>query len=104
MSDSEEEIVVISCMLAEEENKIKKKRRKKWIHNINKKREKYGEYHTLFRDLQEDAVKFFQYFRMSYERFTVLLEILGPHLRKQDTTFRKAIDPKERLTVFLRYV
>lgn len=100
MSDSEEEIVVIGMLLAEEETNRKK--RKLWVHNINKKRLALGEFHTLFPDLMEDDVKFFQYFRMSHEKFVALLDILQPEIVRKNTLFREAIGSKERLAVTLR--
>jgi len=42
-------------------------------HNICKKRMDFGECHSLFLHLEEKDVKFFQYFRMTHEKFTVLL-------------------------------
>ena len=54
---------VDACLLIDEEEKRKKKRHKRfWVHNIHNKRNDHGEFHTLFRDLMEDDVKFFQYF------------------------------------------
>ncbi|KAJ8946584.1 hypothetical protein NQ314_008839 [Rhamnusium bicolor] len=69
-----------------------------------KKRMEYGEFHTLFPDLVEDEVKFFQYFHMSHEKFQTLLDILTPDLTRENTTFRVAIGPKERLAICLRNV
>ena len=54
---------VDACLLINEEEKGKKWRRKRfWVHNIHNKRNAHGEFHTLFPDLMEDDVKFFQYF------------------------------------------
>jgi len=46
--------------------------------------------------------QFFEYFRMSENSFNLLLSKLEIHLKKQDTHWRKAITPKERLAVCLR--
>ncbi len=101
-SDSEEEeIVVVSCLLAEEEEQ-KVKKRKTWIHNINRKRLEFGEFHTLFPDLMEDDVKFFRYVRMTYSKFSHLLNILEMYIAKENTPFRTPVSPKERLAVCLR--
>jgi hypothetical protein len=62
-SSSEEETVVVAMMLEEGQ------RKRKWVHDINKKRNEFGEFHTLFHDLIEDDKKFFIYFRMSYPNF-----------------------------------
>lgn len=75
-----------------------------WIHDIFKKRLKCGEYQTLFTDLLNDDVKFFQYFRMSHVKFSTFLKILSPHILRENTKYRDAITPEERLAVCLRYV
>jgi hypothetical protein len=79
--DSEEEVVVTSCLLAEEEE-VQKRTRKRtiWVHKMNKKRVDYGLFHTLFPDLVDDDFKFFRYFRMTYAKFSELLNILRPYL------------------------
>ncbi|XP_069841000.1 uncharacterized protein [Dendropsophus ebraccatus] len=41
---------------------------------------------------------------MPMDAFDKLVEILGPHLKKQDTEMRKAITPKERLMITLRFL
>lgn len=50
---------------------------------------------TLFLDLLNDDIKFFQYFRMFQPRFIFLVDILKPHLLRQNTTYREAIGPEE---------
>ncbi|KAJ8886708.1 hypothetical protein PR048_012920, partial [Dryococelus australis] len=93
--DSEEEVVVVvSSLLAEEEDRIRKRN--------GTKRTKYGEYHTLYPDLVEDEMTFFQYFRMTEAKITALLDILREELEKQTTKFREPVGNKERLTVCLR--
>lgn len=42
--------------------------------------------------------------RMSVEDFTYLLERVTPHIVKKDTHLRKAISPRERLSVTLRFL
>jgi len=107
MESNEEEVVVIDLLAAEEEEEERRRKKRKhdmWIHDIFKKIWQHGEYHTLFTDLLNDDVKFFQYFRMSHAKFTILLDILSPHLLRQNTKYREAIEPEERLAVCLRYV
>jgi hypothetical protein len=55
------------------------------------------ESHSLFPDLIEDDVKVFQYFRMTHEKLTVVLHLLKPDISKENTSFREAAAPKERL-------
>ncbi|XP_030749371.1 protein ALP1-like [Sitophilus oryzae] len=74
-----------------------------WVHPINQKRAELGEFHHLFNDLKEDEKKFFQYFRMSHNKFLELLDILEPDLSFQNSSFRRAISKEERLAVALRF-
>jgi len=105
--ESDEELVIIASLLAEEdeeERRGNKRKHKMWIHDIFKKRSQFGEYLTLFTDLLNDDVKFFQYFRMSHAKFTTLLDIVSPHILRQNTTYRKAIESEQQLSVCLRHV
>lgn len=89
--DSDEELVVIALLLEEkeeDERRGNKRKHKMWTHDIFKKRSQFGEYHTLFTGLLNDDVKFFQYFRMSHAKFTTFLDILSPHILRQNTTER----------------
>ncbi|KAL5239368.1 hypothetical protein ACI65C_013369 [Semiaphis heraclei] len=102
--ESDEELVIITLLLDEEdeeESRGNKRKHRMWIHDIFKKRSQFGEYHTLFTDLLNDDVKFFQYFRMSHAKFTTLLDILRPHILRQNTTYREAIEPEQKLAVCL---
>lgn len=104
MDSSSEDDFVIALLISEDEEVSKKKKRKKamWIHDICKRRHSDSEYNTLFENLQRDETKFFQYFRMSCQKFYELLDILRPELLRQNTRFRRAIPPEERLAVCLR--
>ena len=101
--ESDEELVVVSAILIEEEEKSKRRRKATyWIHNINRKRFKFGEFHTLFPDLLEDDVKFFAYFRMTHVKFEALLNLLKGELSREKTKFRSPVGSKERLAICLR--
>lgn len=97
----EEDLIVMSLILDEEEQ-INKQKKRKWVHEAWRKREVEGEFHTLYKELLDDQTKFFEYFRMSESTFNVLLSKLEVHLKKQNTHWRKAITPKEKLAVCLR--
>lgn len=99
LSSSEEERKEEEILLALLLNPIVK--RKKWVHNINEKRNLFGEYHHSVDDLQD---RFYTYFRMSDEHFEELHCLLKDKLRKKNTNWRKAIGTKERLAICLRYV
>lgn len=80
----------------------RKEKKRIWVHNINMKRKLYGEFHTLFDDLLRDEAKFFQYFRMTHEKFFDLLNLLRSTIEKQNSTFRESIGATERLALSLR--
>lgn len=100
MNFSDEELLLIAVLLDDDE--AKPTGRRKWVHPSLLCRATEGEFHTLFPQLLDDETKFFQYFRMSREQFEILLSKIGSDLKKQDTTFRAAISPREKLAVCLR--
>ena len=110
MSDSplssDEEVLVLCLALKaeEEENEEKEAKRAMWVHDMCAARDEEGEYRTLFPHLKNDNTKFFQYFRMSYEKFCELRSHIEGDITKQDTTFRRSISTEERLAVTLRWV
>eukprot|EP00102_Acyrthosiphon_pisum_P023738 XP_016660948.1 PREDICTED: uncharacterized protein LOC103309795 [Acyrthosiphon pisum] len=106
MSDSDEEMLFLATIVeAEEEEKEQYKRKHNmWVHEINTKRNRFGEHHHLFPDLLKDQKKFLKYFRMSPEKFYRLLNFIKNDIEKKDTTFRKAIPAEERLSICLRFL
>ncbi|XP_023727161.1 uncharacterized protein LOC111875283 [Cryptotermes secundus] len=86
---SDEELLLIAVLLDDDE--AKPTGRRKWVHPS-----------LLCR--ATDETKFFQYFRMSREQFEILLSKIGSDLKKQNTTFRAAISPREKLAVCLRFL
>jgi len=60
------------------------------------------EYWTLTKNKLKYDDKFYQYFRMPQCKFYDLLKLIAPMLQKQNTSFREAISPTEKLTVCLR--
>lgn len=90
------------ALLLDEEEENKKRKRRFGTHKIFKKRKISGEYWTLFRQLMDDEEKFLQYFRMPICDFNVLLGKIENSIKKQNTTFKEAIGPREKLAVCLR--
>jgi hypothetical protein len=45
----------------------------------------------LYKELSDDEMKFYQYFRMSKQQFNYLLQKTEKDLKKKNTTFREAI-------------
>lgn len=99
---SKAQLAAIALILDEDEETYVRKRI--WVHNAWRQREEEGEFATLYIHLIDDESKFFEYFRMTKHCFDILLSKLTGKLKKQDSHWRKAIPPKERLAVCLRYV
>ena len=67
-----------NAALGEEEGAERKRRR--WaVHPEWSKREIEVEFVTLYKDLTDDEVTFYGYFRMNRECFSALLEKVSPH-------------------------
>ncbi|KAL2092787.1 hypothetical protein ACEWY4_012585 [Coilia grayii] len=81
-----------------------KRRRRYWVHPINLARWQYGEYHRLIMELRLHDDLFQRYFRLSRELFDELLARVGPRIARENTHFRQAIGPAQRLAICLRYL
>lgn len=93
-SDSDEEELLLLLALS--------KKKRTWVHDINKRREEYGEYHRLCRELESFEDRFYTYFRMSKSSFKELHELIRLKIIKTDTNYRAAISSRERLAICLR--
>jgi len=54
--------------------------------------------------LKEDSGNFENFCRMTPEMFGEVLGLVEPLIAKKDTNFRKAIPPRERLAIILRFL
>ncbi|XP_071055952.1 uncharacterized protein [Onthophagus taurus] len=100
-SEWEEDLENVATCLAISESKKKKSY---WVHEINKKRNNFGEYHRLVKELEEYPKKFHMYFRMSKEQFEFVHDIIKNKIQKKSTQFRDPISTQERLAVCLRFL
>jgi hypothetical protein len=75
-----------------------------WVHPINKERPGFGILSHLYPDLLEVDEKFHGFFRMNIDQFYRLSQLVGEEVRKQNTNYRRASLPEERLAIFLKYV
>lgn len=100
---SNSDLAIVAIALEEEEKTRSKKLKKKiWVHNAWKSRSVEGEFITLYPHLMDDERKFYEYFRMTQKTFHDLLTQVENYLKKKDTFWRPAIEPKQRLAVCLR--
>lgn len=73
-----------------------------WVHPVTGKRGQHGTYYRLVKELELDADKFKDYFRLSQEQFQYVLEKVEASILRTNTRMRQAITPRERLAVTLR--
>jgi len=73
-----------------------------WVHKCFRNRKSEGEYWTLYKELADDEMKFYRYFRMSNLQFNYLLRKIVKDLKKKTTIFREALSPVEKLATCLR--
>nr|CAH7732404.1 unnamed protein product [Callosobruchus chinensis] len=88
---------------------MNKKRRKKktrvWVREWIEKREQLGALNNLVNELRDqDEMHSENFLRMKTVDFDYLLEKVSSRIRKKDTSMRRAITPKERLIITLRYL
>jgi hypothetical protein len=75
-------LAAIAVALDEEE--CAERRRRRWaVHPAWRKRESGGEFVALYKEVTEDEVKFYGYFRMNRGCFCALHEKVGPLLIKK---------------------
>lgn len=94
---TKKQLAMIALILDDEEKKSNRTK-KTWVRKMFTARKFVGEFHTLFKELEDEEISFYKYFRMSQSQFYELLT----KIQKQNTTFREAISPKEKLMVCLR--
>jgi hypothetical protein len=70
------EKLLLKVLLLEDE-------RNDWANSVFDEREKCGEFHTLFPMLLEQALKFFQYFRMGPNTFWYFLHNIRPYMKNK---------------------
>jgi hypothetical protein len=98
------QLAAITLLLDEKEKNASLSDKKKclWVHKCFRNRKLEGECWTLYKELADDEMKFYQYFRMSKHLFNYLLEKTEKDLKKKNTAFREAVSPVEKLAACLR--
>ena len=76
-------------------------RRSKW--KLLLKRQDFSHI-TLLRELHDEPHDWRNYLRMDVDTYTYLLELVTPHIIRENTVMRTAITPHERLTATLRFL
>jgi hypothetical protein len=73
----------VTLLLGEEEEK-RSKRNRIWAHEMLRKSKIEGEFATLYREFIDEEMKFYKYFRMLVQQFTILLSKIQCDLTKQN--------------------
>jgi hypothetical protein len=68
----------------------KQKRNKYWVHPFFTSNLTHSSF-VIARELDQYRVKYHNFYRMGIESFKLLVQIVGPDIRKKDTNFRKAV-------------
>lgn len=79
-----------------------KRRRQYSVHPFHAERESSKRFIKFYQDIRKYEDKFFGYYRMSINSFDELLNVVRPHITKQETTWKNPISAEERLTITLR--
>lgn len=98
-------LAIVASELDREENERKlriTRKRRCWIRDVNRRNKEQGDFVNLVQELRNDEEQFFVYFRMNQRTFDLLLSLVGPSLRRQDTHLRHSVSPGERLAITLR--
>ena len=82
----------------------RKRRRNRlhWVHPIIQKREEFGAFYRLLRELRDEANKFLNYFQMSVSSFDEMHRRLKESLQRRNSKMRNCIQPVEMLAVAIR--
>lgn len=101
MSLSKEQLIVVGLGVAYyESNRVK---RKKWVKEWLVKRSNLSHI-NIMSELREHPDDWRNYMRMNEECYKMLLDLVTPFIKKQDTMYREAISPHERLSATLRFL
>ncbi|XP_035529809.1 uncharacterized protein LOC118337072 isoform X1 [Morone saxatilis] len=97
-------IQVVCALMCSEKTRKKKKRlwRREWSGSGRRGQQGLS---VLQRELEmHDRTGFREMLRMTAEEFDVLLGMVGPLITKQHTKMRRAISPRERLSLTMRFL
>lgn len=93
---------VVALVLKLRKEPKQRRRHRYWVHPLTDQRHLKGYFCKMYNDVRQYPDKFFNYYRMSIGTYDKLLQAVGQYLKHEDTTFRMAISPEERLSVTLR--
>lgn len=75
-----------------------------WVHPLLRVKYVEGAFYTIFYKLVEDEIKFFNYFRMSFTTFNLLLKQISDFICRQEPQMSLCIPSKEIIMITKMYV
>ena len=109
-SSSEDDNVLILAAVGLELEELEQRerpqrRRRWWVRPWIARREQFGAYHALMREIEgEDPESYVNFVRMDAQHFQQLLAAVTLLILKEETLMRDSIPPAERLNVTLRFL
>ena len=82
----------------------RKKHHRYLVHPINQSCQHFGEFHTLYKDLEKYSDRFYTYYRMSTEQFDYILAQIEHLIHKSNTNWQCSISAEENLAICIRYL
>ena len=105
MAAARRRLLLLLLLRRRRQRRARRQQKRMWVRQIFQTRSTRGEYHPLIAEMRlGDHESFYKYFHMTPQRFTHLLSMVGPCITRQDTNFRQAISPGERLAITMRYL
>nr|XP_050022890.2 uncharacterized protein LOC126516840 [Dermacentor andersoni] len=113
MNPEQEEAVLLGLLAstflamhdAQKHSPKRRQQRRWWVRPALQEREQLGHATQLLPLLRNRDVEYYrEYLRMPPRTFDTLVQLVGPHMRKKDTNFRKAISSEHRLAQTVRFL
>jgi hypothetical protein len=112
VSSSSEEDVVVAYMYLQ---RRRQKERRCWVHPYNVRNIKHGsavspenclntKSGSVSREMSQHEEKFHEFYRISPDSFRFLEKVVSAQLQNQDTNFRLAISPTQKILTTIRSV
>ena len=99
---------MLMVRVAEEHRRVQQRRRRRrtwWVKPWIGRRLEFGQYIRLLEELRlEDVPAFRNFLRMEPELFVEILNRVRDSIWRQDTFYRRALDPGRKLALTLRYL
>ena len=83
------------ALLLDEEEEGKEKTKRMLVREMIRERKDVREYHTLYRQLEDDESSFYKYFRMKKQLFYSLLHKIEIYIQSKTQHLGKQFQPKK---------